>query len=51
MAASFADALVDLGVDEDARKRLGVAARDRAMEFGWERTIDRWQEVLEEVAT
>jgi glycosyltransferase involved in cell wall biosynthesis len=51
MAAAFADALVDLASDEDARKRLGVAARDRAMEFGWERTIDRWQEVLEEVAT
>ena len=51
MAAAFADALVQFASDEESRKRLGVAARDRAMGFGWERTIDRWQEVLEEVAT
>jgi glycosyltransferase involved in cell wall biosynthesis len=50
-AAAFADALVDLVSDADARKRLGVAARERAMEFGWEHSIDRWQAVLEEVAS
>ncbi len=50
LAAAFADALVDLASDGDSRKRLGRAARERATEFSWERTIDRWQEVLEEVA-
>jgi len=51
MAVAFAGALVDLAADADSRKRLGVAARERAMEFSWERCVDSWQAVLEEVAT
>jgi glycosyltransferase involved in cell wall biosynthesis len=51
MARAFADALVGLASDAECRKRLGAAARERALEFSWERSIDRWQMVLEEVAS
>ena len=51
MARALADALVDLASDAECRKRLGGAARERALEFSWERSIDRWQMVLEEVAS
>jgi glycosyltransferase involved in cell wall biosynthesis len=51
LPAAFADALVSFASDVDGRKRLGVAARERAVQFSWERTIDRWEDILEEVAS
>ena len=51
LPAAFADALVQFTSDADGRKRLGVAARERAVRFSWDHTIDRWEAVLEEVAS
>ena len=47
---ALARAWVQLASDADARDRMGEAARNRAIQFTWERTVDRWLEVLEDVA-
>jgi SAM-dependent methyltransferase len=44
------EALVALANDAPLRERLGTSAQKRAAQFGWDRTIDQWQAVLEEVA-
>jgi glycosyltransferase involved in cell wall biosynthesis len=51
IASSLAEEWVALASDRFRRDSLGAAARERAMQFSWEKTIDRWQEVLEEVAS
>jgi glycosyltransferase involved in cell wall biosynthesis len=51
VASALAKEWVALASDEALRNSLGAAARIRATQFSWEKTIDRWQEVLEEVAS
>jgi glycosyltransferase involved in cell wall biosynthesis len=47
---ALADAWVEMASDPVRRGRMGTAARAWAKEYTWERTVDRWLEVLEEVA-
>ena len=39
---------IDLALDRERRLRMGDAARRRASEFGWSRTVDRFEEVADE---
>ena len=50
LCSTLARAWVALTADQACRERLGLAARERAKAFSWDRTIDRWLVVLEEVA-
>ena len=47
---AFAKALIDFVHDGERRRSLGAAALRRAREFSWDRFVDRWEEVLSEVA-
>jgi glycosyltransferase involved in cell wall biosynthesis len=47
---ALADAWVEIASDPVRRARMGTAARAWAKEFSWDRTTDRWIEVLNEVA-
>lgn len=38
----------ELAEDDELRDKLGAGARRRAAEFGWDRTVERFEEVLEE---
>jgi len=49
LAAALAAAWVTFVSDEATRQKMGQAARDRAAQFTWDTTIDRWLNVLEEV--
>jgi glycosyltransferase involved in cell wall biosynthesis/SAM-dependent methyltransferase len=49
-ASALAAAWVTLAADRTRRERLGAAAQQRASHYSWEKTIDRWETVLEEVA-
>ena len=48
--AALSAALLDLLDDEDARRRLGAAARARSAAFAPEVVVERWEALLEEVA-
>lgn len=50
LPTALADAWVELASDAGRRTELGVAARAWASQFTWDRTTDRWLDVLEEVA-
>lgn len=39
--AAFAQALVDLSADADARRRMGAAARSKSSAFDWDAILDR----------
>jgi glycosyltransferase involved in cell wall biosynthesis len=47
---AFAAAMVEFAEDHERRQELGLCARRRAHDFGWDRFVDRWEAVLEEVA-
>lgn len=49
LPTALANAWVALASDHERRDRLGAAARERSTQFSWDRTIDRWTRVLEEV--
>jgi glycosyltransferase involved in cell wall biosynthesis len=44
---SFASVLEGFVVDEKGRRELGSNASVRAREFSWDRSVDRWEAVLE----
>jgi len=48
---AFAQHWIRIASDDDLRERLGVAARDRASELGWARTIDDFAAIITDVAT
>lgn len=47
---AFAQGLVDLLRDGDARERMGLAARDRAHGFSWAAVVERTEAVYRELA-
>ncbi len=47
---ALADSWVTLANDKALLERLGTAARKRSAEFGWQRTIDAWLDLIAEVA-
>jgi glycosyltransferase involved in cell wall biosynthesis len=49
LPSALAREWVALTADQPRREALGLAARERAKTFSWDRTIDRWVLVLEEV--
>jgi glycosyltransferase involved in cell wall biosynthesis len=49
-AAQIADRLGRLGADPQLRARIGHAAREAALEFSWERMVDRYVELLDSLA-
>jgi glycosyltransferase involved in cell wall biosynthesis len=51
ISSRLADAWVDYASDAGLRQKLGDAALERAASFSWDKTIDRWEAVLQEVAT
>ncbi|MBI2708362.1 MAG: glycosyltransferase [Actinobacteria bacterium] len=46
--AELADFWVEMVLDEDLRAKLGAGARERAQEFSWSATVDKFERVLEE---
>jgi glycosyltransferase involved in cell wall biosynthesis len=50
LCSTLARAWVALTADQPCRERLGLAARERAKALSWDRTIDRWLVILEDVA-
>ena len=46
---AFAQAMIDFVGDNERRLQLGQSARRRARDFSWDRFVDRWETVLEEV--
>jgi UDP-glucose:(heptosyl)LPS alpha-1,3-glucosyltransferase len=46
-AAQIADRLRRLGADPQLRARIGGAAREAALDFSWERMVDRYVELLD----
>jgi glycosyltransferase involved in cell wall biosynthesis/SAM-dependent methyltransferase len=49
LPTALATAWVALTADGPRRERLGRAAKERAAEFEWDVTIDRWESALNEV--
>ena len=49
LPAALAAAWIALSTDQPRRERLGQAARQRAGQFSWDVTVDRWQSALQEV--
>jgi glycosyltransferase involved in cell wall biosynthesis len=47
---AMAKAILEFSTDVERRETLGLNARERAKEFTWSRTMDRWECLLEEVA-
>jgi len=47
---AVADAIADLLVDRDRSRALGLAGSIRARQFSWEKTADRFEELLRGVA-
>ena len=45
----FGRAIVSFIADHEQRAEMGAAARQRAEEFSWDRSIDRWEKTLLEV--
>jgi glycosyltransferase involved in cell wall biosynthesis len=46
-AKVLAEAWVDLSGDPDRRARMGEEARLWAERFGWDRTVEAWEKLLE----
>jgi glycosyltransferase involved in cell wall biosynthesis len=46
---ALAESWVELASDNATRDRMGTAAQAWAKEFSWDRTTDRWLDVLEQV--
>ena len=49
LPTALATAWVALSADGPRRERLGRAAEERAAQFSWDVTVDRWQSALQEV--
>ncbi len=50
LESALARSWVELAADVVRLKELGTAARQRATEFGWERSIDAWLNLISEAA-
>lgn len=48
--SAFARAWVDLAQNTEKRERLGGAAQERSVEFGWDRMVDTWLKLVTEVS-
>ncbi len=51
LSEAFAKAMVDFVSDDWHRGSLGASARLRALEFSWDRFVDRWEALLSRVAS
>ncbi len=50
VSAALAEALVGFANDDDRRRAMGIRALERTRHFSWDRCVERWESVLEEVA-
>jgi glycosyltransferase involved in cell wall biosynthesis/SAM-dependent methyltransferase len=48
LATTMARAWIELATDRESRDRLGSAAQERAVEYGWDRMVDSWEHVAKE---
>jgi glycosyltransferase involved in cell wall biosynthesis/SAM-dependent methyltransferase len=48
LATNMAREWIDLATDGEYRAQLGGAARERAIEYGWDRVVDSWEQVAKE---
>jgi glycosyltransferase involved in cell wall biosynthesis len=49
LPSALAEAWIALASDTPRRSAMAKAARDRANDFSWDKTVDQWAAVLEEV--
>ncbi len=46
---ALAHAWIELAANSERRRKLGVAARERSETFGWDRTVERWLKLIDDV--